>query len=79
MARDFGWVDLLWAVIKADGTYAGAPCFSWEEARELSNQHKGSKIFIMEYDNTQDDDDEPYDIDNDCGFDPYMGCFSDDC
>lgn len=24
-------------------------------------------------------DDEPADIDDDCGFDPYMGCFSDDC
>ena len=24
-------------------------------------------------------DDEPTDIDDDCGFDPYMGCFSDDC
>ena len=79
MARDFGWVDLLWAVIKADGTYAGAPCLSQEEARELSNQHKGSKIFIMEYDNTQDDDDEPYDIDDDRGFDPYMGEYTYDC
>ena len=24
-------------------------------------------------------DDEPTDIDDDCGFDPYLGCFSDDC
>ena len=24
-------------------------------------------------------DDEPADIDNDCGFDPYLGCFTDDC
>lgn len=24
-------------------------------------------------------DDEPDDIDDDCGFDPYMGCFTDDC
>lgn len=23
--------------------------------------------------------DEPADIDSDCGFDPYMGCFSNDC
>ena len=23
--------------------------------------------------------DEPDNIDDDCGFDPYMGCFSDDC
>lgn len=26
-----------------------------------------------------DSDYEPQDIDYDCGFDPYMGCFSDDC
>ena len=25
------------------------------------------------------DYDEPADIDSDMGFDPYMGCFSDDC
>ena len=23
--------------------------------------------------------DEPDDIDDDCGYDPYMGCFTDDC
>lgn len=23
--------------------------------------------------------DEPADIDDDCGYDPYMGCFTDDC
>lgn len=23
--------------------------------------------------------DEPQDIDSDCGFDPYMGCFTEDC
>ena len=29
--------------------------------------------------NSVDDYDEPIDIDSDMGFDPYMGCFSDDC
>lgn len=24
-------------------------------------------------------DPEPWDIDDDCGFDPYMGCYTDDC
>ena len=24
-------------------------------------------------------EDEPADIDNDCGFDPYLGCYTDDC
>lgn len=26
-----------------------------------------------------DEDYEPADIDDDCGFDPYMGCYTDDC
>ena len=31
--RDFEWTDALWFVVKDDGTYAGRPCLSWEEAR----------------------------------------------
>lgn len=27
----------------------------------------------------EDHYDEPEDIDSDCGFDPYLGCFTDDC
>lgn len=27
----------------------------------------------------EDEDYEPADIDDDCGFDPYMGCYTDDC
>ena len=30
-------------------------------------------------DEEENEDYEPADIDNDCGFDPYMGCFTDDC
>ena len=30
-------------------------------------------------DDNEDEDCEPVDIDDDCGFDPYMGCFTDDC
>lgn len=45
---DFDWTLPLWVVIKQDGTYAGVPCESWEEARELSAQHEGSKIFEVE-------------------------------
>ncbi len=26
-----------------------------------------------------EDDPEPYGIDDDCGFDPYLGCYTDDC
>jgi hypothetical protein len=76
--RDFSWSDTLYGVVKADGTYAGVPCLSWEEAVELSNQHEGSKIFVMMVDSDEEDF-EPDNIDDDTGYDPYMGCFSDDC
>ena len=34
---------------------------------------------IFGSDEDEDEDYEPADIDDDCGFDPYMGCFTDDC
>lgn len=75
--RDFDWNDKLYAVVKNDGTFAGCPCTGWEEARELAAQHEGAKIFYLE--DEDNDDEEPENIDDDMGFDPYMGCFTDDC
>lgn len=49
--RDFNWYDELFAVVKDDGTFAGIPCKSLEEAIELQHQHEGSKIFLLIYDN----------------------------
>lgn len=34
---------------------------------------------VAEYDPEDDGADEPDDIDDDCGFDPYEGCFTWDC
>lgn len=34
---------------------------------------------VAEYDPEDDGVDEPADIDDDCGFDPYEGCFTWDC
>ena len=48
--RDFEWTQKLWCVVKADGTFAGVPCASSEEAYELSAQHEGSGIYEMQYD-----------------------------
>lgn len=86
MARDFDWLDKLYAVVKNDGTFAGIPCMNFEEARELSAQHEGSHIYIMALDDDNElevyDDDydfEPANIDDDCGFDPYMGEYTYDC
>lgn len=55
--RDFDWFDELYAVIKEDGTFAGVPCRTLEEARDLASQHDGSKIFLMQYDNCNFEDD----------------------
>ena len=37
----------LYSVIKSNGEYAGIYCESYDEARELSAQHEGSKIFRL--------------------------------
>ena len=71
------WTDVRWAVVKEDGSFAGVPCASYGEARDLTAQHEGSKIFFLAYE--PDEDDEPDDIDLDIGFDPYLGCYTDDC
>jgi hypothetical protein len=34
---------------------------------------------LAEYDPEEDLGDEPADIDDDCGFDPYEGCYTWDC
>lgn len=34
---------------------------------------------IDKVDDDKDSDDEPADIDDDCGFDPYEGCYTYDC
>lgn len=76
--RDFDWEQTLWAVVKDDGSFAGVPCTGYEEALQLAAQHEGARVFQLcpEFDF---DDDEPADIDDDCGFDPYEGCFTFDC
>ena len=49
--RDWSpWDKNLYCVVKDNGEFAGVPCISWEEARELSIQHPYSMIFKMEYD-----------------------------
>lgn len=77
--RDFDWLDELYCVVTDDGTFAGVPCRSFEEAVELCSQHGGSKIFTMYLDNYSIWENEDYSCDDDMGYDPYMGCFTDDC
>lgn len=47
--KNLDWADVRWAVVKEDGTFAGAPCASYKEACDLAAQHGGSKIFFLSY------------------------------
>lgn len=54
--RDFEWDQHeLYAVVKNDGKYAGIPCTSYEEARDMAANHDGAKIFklVLEDDLTE--------------------------
>ena len=63
--------------------------FAWEVYRkayeladllgEVANLVDGETGEAIESSDEDYDYDEPADIDSDIGFDPYMGCFSDDC
>lgn len=46
--RDFEWIDVLYIVVKDDGTFASVPCTSEEEAYDLANQYEGSRVFKAE-------------------------------
>ena len=45
--RDFDWTDVLFAVVKNDGSFAGIPCLSLDEAKELASNHEGSQIYRL--------------------------------
>ena len=63
--------------------------FAWEVYRkayeladllgEVANLVDGETGEVIESSDEDYDYDETADIDSDRGFDPYMGCFSDDC
>lgn len=46
---------------------------------EVANLVDGETGEVIESSDEDYDYDESADIDSDMGFDPYMGCFSDDC
>ena len=45
--RYFDWTDTLFAVVKDDGSFAGIPCLSLDEAKELASNHEGSQIYRL--------------------------------
>lgn len=75
--RDFDWCNGLWCVVKEDGNFAGAPCLSYAEARDLAAQHEDSQIFQLIYEDDADGSELPED-DLEMGFDPYLGCYIDE-
>ena len=38
---------MMYCVINPDGTYAGVPCLSYEEARELMYAREGRKMYLL--------------------------------
>lgn len=46
---------------------------------EIANLVDGETGEVIESSDDYDEDYEPEDVDSDCGFDPYMGCYSGDC
>lgn len=46
---------------------------------EVAHLVDGETGEIIQSSDDYDEDYEPANIDSDMGFDPYMGCFSDDC
>lgn len=46
---------------------------------KTANLVDGETGEVLESSDDYSEDCEPADIDSDMGFDPYMGCFSDDC
>ena len=40
--------NMIWIVINPDGTYAGVPCLTWKEARELVAQKEGRRVFNID-------------------------------
>lgn len=90
-------MNQMYCVLNPNGTYAGIPCETWEEARELAAAAPDRTIYRLEPECEEeeeerwpyvktgwDDDAEDEDYllgneDDDCGFDPYLGCYTDDC
>jgi hypothetical protein len=58
-------------------------CFPYLDASEreilISGLCLKCQDEVFGSDDDEDEDYEPANIDDDCGFDPYLGCFTDDC
>ena len=55
-----------------DALLAVANDIEWEEGDDPHD-------YVFRIEECDEDYEEPYDIDDDCGFDPYCGCYTYDC
>lgn len=56
-ARDFDWnKSELYAVVKPDGSFAGKPCLSYEEAQEMANQEDDRHIYKLTFEESLQED-----------------------
>lgn len=39
--------QIIWIVLNENGSYAGMPCYSWEEAEELLAQDTNRTAYIL--------------------------------
>lgn len=69
--RDFGWRDELWCVVNNDGSFAGMPCLSYGEARDLAAQHRSSQIFKLTHEDEAEGAELP-EQDLEMGFDTFI-------
>ena len=55
-----------------DALLAVANDIEWEEGDDPHD-------YVFRIEECDEDYEEPYDVDDDCGFDPYCGCYTYDC
>lgn len=47
LSRNFESEQELWTIVNEDGTFAGLPFLSYEEAKNLMSVHPGSRLFKL--------------------------------
>lgn len=75
MVAEVEGIDFAWEVYHKTSELAEMLC----QLAHLVDGETGEVIQSSDDWDDYDEDYEPADIDGDMGFDPYMGCFSDDC
>lgn len=69
------------ALLVAEDIFAGQFVFNPQdiECLYIIDTDTGELLATCEPDEEQQDNYDDWDYDEDCGFDPYLGCYTDDC